>query len=368
MWSTGVGRDACTRGRSPGGGDTRPDTATGAASAWPDAAGAFLAVATNTAGEALLFRRDTTVVPGDTVVSSACDSTAAPAAHAACRARLRRALVPRCLLRLTDAPPGWSLALDAAHAHPLLIDALEDLSHADSQQVVVRIQRALNTLPDTGGAMEFRGLPVVVRDAWVVQLPGERLVVARAARLRNLEAAAHEELRLAVLEGDQLRYVARVAGDEETVESWDLLAALMIQGHPWLAIAREGASFPLQLEFVAHDTTVAFRLAQRCARLRGFEVGPGLAEPPMTRITPIATGYRHQGSPVLQYPCVSALSVQSGVPQFGSSAVRLSKTQKPRVHRASSSSARPSHAGATARRCVPASASSVRTYGSARKS
>lgn len=130
---------------------------------------------------------------------------------------------------------------------------LEDLSPADSQRLVVRIQRALNTLPDTGAAMEFRGLPVVVRDAWVVRWSINPTVVARAARLLNLEATAHEELRFVVLEGDKVRYVARAAGDEETVESWDLLAALMIQGRPWLAIAREGPS-SLQLELVARDS------------------------------------------------------------------------------------------------------------------
>ena len=225
------------------------DSAAGAASAWPDAAGPFLALATSTAGEALLFRRDTTVAPAqpgvvgyDSVVTAATirDVRALPCAA-------------RAVLRLTDAPAGWSLALDTAYAHPVMIDALEDLSPADSQQLVVRIQRALNTLPDTGGELEFRGLPVVVRDAWVVHLKGQRLVVARAARMRNLEAAAHEELRLVVLENDQPRYVARVAGDEETVESWDLLATLMIRGQPWLAVAREGTR-SLQLELVARDS------------------------------------------------------------------------------------------------------------------
>jgi hypothetical protein len=224
------------------------DSVAAVASSWPDALGEFLAMANATTGDAMLFRRDTMVAPGRIGVVGY-DSVTTPAAVREVRATPCAA---RAVLRLANAPAGWSLALDAARAHPLLVDALEDLAHSDSQQVVVRIQRALNTLPDTGGAMEFRGLPVVVRDAWVVQLPGERLVVARAARLRNLEATAHEELRLAVLEGDQLRYVARVAGDEETVESWELLAALMVQGHPWLAVAREGAR-SLQLELVARD-------------------------------------------------------------------------------------------------------------------
>jgi len=197
-----------------------------------------------------LFRRDTTVVPEHIGVVGY-DSVAT-----AITVRDVRAMpcAARAMLRLTDAPPGWSLALDTAYAHPVTIDALEDLSPADSQQLVVHVQRALNTLPDSGGELEFRGLPVVVRDAWVVHLKGQHIVVARAARMRNLEAAAHEELRLVVLENDQPRYVARVAGDEESVESWDLLAALMIRGQPWLAVAREGTS-SLQLEFIARDGT-----------------------------------------------------------------------------------------------------------------
>lgn len=218
---------------------------------WPDSLGGFLAVANGSTGAALLFRRDTSVaVDGIGVVGF--DSVATPAVLRDVRP------VPcaaRALLRLVDAPGGWTLALDAARARPLLVDALEDLARADSQRVVVRIQRALNTLPDTGAAMEYRGLPVVVRDAWIVHAPQGPLVVARAARLRNLEATAHEELRFIVLDGDQPRYVARVAGDEESVESWELLAALSIQGRPWLAVAREGVG-SMQLEFVAlHGVT-----------------------------------------------------------------------------------------------------------------
>ncbi len=219
-------------------------------SPWPDAVGGVLAIANAATGEALLFRRDTTAHP----VQLGVVSYDAVAAAVAVRDLRATPCAARAGLRLTGAPEHWSLALEPQQAHPVLVDALEELSPADSQRVVVRVRRALNTLPDTGAAMEFRGLPVVVRDAWIVRLPATDVVVARAARLRNVEAAAHEELRFVVMEGEQLRYVARVAGDEETVESWDLLAALMIQGQPWLAIAREGAR-SLQLELVARDST-----------------------------------------------------------------------------------------------------------------
>lgn len=218
--------------------------------AWPEPLGDVLAVANPSGGEALLFRRDTLARPVR-VGLIGYDSTTSTNAVDALRA------VPcalRATMRLPGAPAGWNLALDESKAHPMLVDALDDLSPADSQRVVVRIQRALNTLPDTGEAMEFRGLPVVVRDAWLVRSVAPPLLVARAARLRNLEATAHEELRFVILEGDQPRYVARVAGDEEVVESWDLLAALMVNGRPWLAVAREGAG-ALQLEFVARDST-----------------------------------------------------------------------------------------------------------------
>lgn len=220
-------------------------------SPWPDAVGGVLAIANAATGEALLFRRDTTAHPLQLGVVSY-DALAAVATVSDLRAAPCAA---RAAVRLAGAPEHWSLALDTSQAHPVLVDALEELSPADSQRVVVRIRRALNALPDTGAAGEFRGLPVVVRDAWIVRLPVTPVVVARAARLRNIEAAAHEELRFVVMEGEQLRYVARVAGDEETVESWDLLAALMIEGRPWLAIVREGAR-SLQLELVARDSIV----------------------------------------------------------------------------------------------------------------
>ncbi len=213
---------------------------------WPENIGSFLAVDNVTKGEALLFRRDTSSMPASiSVVGFDSAST---------RVSLRdvRAVpcATRALLRVNGAPAGWSVALDSARARPVLIDALEDLSRADSQRVVVRIQRVLNALPDSGDAMEFRGLPVVVRDAWVVRLPSGPITVARGARLRNLEATAHEELRFIILENDQPRYIARVAGDEEVVESWDLLAAVVTDRGPVLAVAREGTR-SLQLELVA---------------------------------------------------------------------------------------------------------------------
>lgn len=217
---------------------------------WPETLGNFLAMATATSGDALLFRRDTASAPvGVRVVGF--DSTSTPGTIRDVRPLPCAA---RAQMRLSDAPRGWSLALDSSAARPVLIDALEDLSRADSQRVVVRIQRALNTLPDSASAMEFHALPVVVRDAWVVRLPAAPIIVARAARLRNLEAASHEELRFVVLEGDEPAFVARVAGEEESVESWDLLAVLSTARGPVLAIAREGAR-TLQLELVRRDTT-----------------------------------------------------------------------------------------------------------------
>lgn len=230
--------------------DSSVHTASATTASWPDMIGSFVAIENASKGEALLFRRDTTRVPAAIAVVGY-DSTSTTVTLRDVRAL---PCATRALLRVNGAPKGWSLAVDSSRARPVLIDALEDLSHADSQRVVVRIQRALNTLPDSASAMEYRGLPVVVRDAWTVQLPSGPVVVTRAARLRNLEATAHEELRFVILEGDEPRYVARVAGDEEVVESWDLLAALLTERGPLIVVAREGTR-SLQLEIIARENS-----------------------------------------------------------------------------------------------------------------
>jgi hypothetical protein len=232
--------------------DVRSDSST-----WPDDLGAFVAIERAGAGDALLFRRDTASMPAGIMVLGF-DSLATPVTMRDVRGQPCAA---RALLRVDGAPAGWSLALDRVAARPLLIDAVEDLAHADSQRVVIRIQRALNTLPDTGAAMEFHALPVVVRDAWVVHAPSGPLLVARGARLRNVEAAAHEELRFVVLDGDRVQFVARTAGEEDAVESWDLLAALASPRGLMLAVAREGVR-SLQLELVRRDS-VAWRSVWR---------------------------------------------------------------------------------------------------------
>jgi len=250
------GAPAVDRASPPGAavpGTVSSDTGHIRSSPWPSALGGFLAIANSVTGDALLFRRDTTAIPASVVVagydSTLGQATAGEVQPLPCAARAR--------MRVVGAAPGWTFALDGrrkAQARPMIIDVLEDLTAADSQRVARQVKRALDTLPDTGGAAEFRGVPVVVRDAWLVLAPSDTIVVARAARLLNLEATAHEELRFVVLEGGQLRFVARVAGDEGTLESWDLLAALDVKGQPWLAVAREGVK-SLELELLTRDGT-----------------------------------------------------------------------------------------------------------------
>lgn len=214
-------------------------------SGWPDDIGGVLAVATQTAGEALLFRRDTTVTP--TVVnllsfdSTAMRATVREVRGAPCPARAR--------LMVESGAVGWTLAVEPGAVGPLPVDALADIAADDSLRLVARLRRIINTLPDTGNALEFRGLPVVIRDAWLVHAAAPFIVV-RATRQRNLEAAAHEEQRFVIIEDDQPRFVMRVAGDEESLESHDLLAVLDVRGVPWLAVAREGDR-TLQLELLS---------------------------------------------------------------------------------------------------------------------
>lgn len=226
-----------------------PDQPGALAQSWPEGVGPFVAVERLSGGDALLFRRDTLSLPARVAVVGF-DSRATEVSLQDVR---NQPCASRALLRVRGAPAGWSLALAPDGLQPLLIDAVEDLSPADSQRVVIRVQRALNALPDSGDAQEFHALPVVVRDAWLVHTRGGVLTVARGARLRNVEAASHEELRFVVFEGDQPRFVARTAGEEESVESWALLAALDTPQGALLAIAREG-THSLQLELVQRDT------------------------------------------------------------------------------------------------------------------
>ena len=95
----------------------------------------------------------------------------------------------------------------------------------------------------------FFGLPFVVDGLWRFTVPGDtQVVIGTLHRQINQEAMPLEERTLIVAERDSstdggllTAYSARSSGDEETIESYELLAAMMtgLPQHPLLVLARD---------------------------------------------------------------------------------------------------------------------------------
>lgn len=154
---------------------------------------------------------------------------------------------------------AWSLALSPGVGRPIAVDAIAELAPRDSSNFAIRLSRLASTLPDDSVSAPFRGLPVVVRDAWRFQLAdGTPVAVAVAMRSMNVESNPRAEMVTIVAELDptsssgtwRTSWVRRDAGPEDRIEGADLLAALELRdGHAVVVFVREGDR-GLQLEFV----------------------------------------------------------------------------------------------------------------------
>jgi hypothetical protein len=150
-----------------------------------------------------------------------------------------------CLVgTLNAAPPphSWNVGFIGGVVSPLAMDSTESLSHADSGNIVVQLTRLASALPNDS-AGRFAGLPFVARAIWRFTLPGgPEVVVSNFTRQINQEATPLQERTLLVAERmltDSLPvsvYSERSYGDEETVESRDVLAAAMLGGNRNAAI------------------------------------------------------------------------------------------------------------------------------------
>jgi hypothetical protein len=154
-------------------------------------------------------------------------------------------------VRLTGAPTsaGWTVGLAAGLAQAIPMDSVDGLAGADSARLVAEVARLASRLPDDTVAA-FRGLPFAVR---VVRrfapAPGVEALVAEVTRRINQEANPRMEHILLVAERDSgqttgryaAAYSERTAGTEETVESSDILAALLLgsAGRPTIVLRRE---------------------------------------------------------------------------------------------------------------------------------
>ena len=141
-------------------------------------------------------------------------------------------------LRAAPPPRQWSVGFFGGVVAPLPVDSAAAFPPADSAKLVVDMNRLASALPNDS-AGHFAGLPFVVRSMWRFSLPlptRAQVVVAELERQLNQEATPLAERTLIVTErapsdtSVNAVYSERSYGDEETIESDDLLAALLIGG------------------------------------------------------------------------------------------------------------------------------------------
>jgi len=218
--------------------------ATVATKPWDDELGALLATPSLDGGTPVLFARDTSATAESEIELFTHDD------HTT-KATLRPGTVIRsCAWRRNASlitadgravPGGWSLALAPGIATPIGIDGVSELLPRDSAATVARVSRLVSAIPEDSSSALFRGLPIVVREAWRFQLADPR---AQAIILIAEPEPASNPVQW------RTAFWEMVAGAEERVEGMDLLAALQLHGSkPAVAIVREGDA-GLQVEIV----------------------------------------------------------------------------------------------------------------------
>ena len=158
----------------------------------------------------------------------------------------------------SSSTPSWSVAFEAGRAFGLPIDSIEGLASADSARLAADIARLASALPGDTTAI-FRGLPFVVNKALRAEVPnGPTLLVAVVVRNVNQEANPRQERILLIAERDSsaassrftVRYTARTAGLEETLETTDPITIVLLgnERRPTVVTSRDagkGLSYAL---------------------------------------------------------------------------------------------------------------------------
>ena len=151
----------------------------------------------------------------------------------------------------------WAVGFETGHAVAVPVDSIVGLPSADSARLAADIARIASALPGDTATL-FRGLPFVVNTAWRMREPnGQVLVAAVVVRNVNQEANPRQERILLLAERDTTsssryvpQYFERVMGLEETVQTTDLIAMVLLGAdrRPTLIVARDaghGLSFAL---------------------------------------------------------------------------------------------------------------------------
>ena len=275
---------ACERAKPPVPGSTSTPnaaplvadaTASASRSAWDLALGAIIATPSPESGAPIIVVGDSAVqgdVPVELFSHDVHTTTATIHLGAPSRgcASVRAGRVSTTeVSSASKTPLVWSLALSPGAAQPLSVDGIGELAQRDSSALAVRLRKIIGTLPDDSVSASFRGLPVVLRDAWRVDLAdGTAIAVALATRSTNVESNPRAQLTVLIAESDstggtgswRLGYSRRDAGPEDRVEGTDLLAAFTLKnGHPAVAFVRDGDR-GIQIEIVERTAPVVWRL------------------------------------------------------------------------------------------------------------
>ena len=134
---------------------------------------------------------------------------------------------------------------------PVAMDSTESLSRADSAKLVVEMTRLASALPNDS-AERFSGLPFIVRSVWRFKIPsGQTVVIATLSRQINQEATPLQERSFLVAEQSATDstystvYSERTSGPEETIESQEVLGAVLVgtTRTPALILSRDDGDF-----------------------------------------------------------------------------------------------------------------------------
>jgi hypothetical protein len=251
---------ACERGKAPARVDSVPSGAQSAvdsvtavpASSWDPSAGPVLLVAAESPSRAYVL------LPDSATAAAALANIPHPASVTLLGrgGTVQTAEIPSvddtgacAAASLSAAPPPrpWNIGFIGGVVAPLGVDSMESLSRPDSGSIATAIIRLASALPNDS-AGRFTGLPFVVRSLWRFAVPGGAVVVvASLARQINQEATPLQERTLLIAEQAQndtafaTAYSQRAYGDEDTIESQDVLAAALLgaQRTPAIVLARD---------------------------------------------------------------------------------------------------------------------------------
>lgn len=214
-------------------------SATASAPAWDQSAGPVLLVATDTPIRALVF------VPDSANRATAIANIPQPASVTLFgrNGTVQTAELPAmtdtnacATATLSAAPPPrpWSVGFIGGVVAPIVMDSIGAMTAADSSAFTIGLNRLASALPNDS-AGRFTGLPFVVRSIWRLRVPqGPQFVAGTLSRSINQEATPLQERTLVIAErsesdsGLTTVYSERSYGDEETIETRDIIAAVLL--------------------------------------------------------------------------------------------------------------------------------------------